>query len=301
LVTASDGGGSIRIPASFTGCFGLKPSFGRVPRGPMSHWDYGATSVYGPLTKTVADAALFLDVVVGADGADPRSLPHPGYRYVDRLRDAPPAALRVALSLDLGCGAVQADVARVVEEAALALAARVGATVTRVAGGPPEMGAEWGLLNAYELGAELGERLEGREGEVSRSLMDGLRMARGLTQAWWGQTARRRAEVVTWCAALFEDHDVLITPTTPFTAPPAKGPFPREIDGNPLPLSSAGTFTIPFNLSWHPAASVRAGLSDAGLPIGMQIVVPHHRDDLALMLSLAFERERPGHPHWPLR
>jgi len=81
LVTASDGGGSIRIPASFTGAFGLKPSFGRVPRGPADHWDYGSTSVYGPLTKTVEDAALVLDQIAGPSPYDPNSLPAPGLSY----------------------------------------------------------------------------------------------------------------------------------------------------------------------------------------------------------------------------
>src|SRR5512139_2477637 len=82
LVTASDGGGSIRIPASFTGSFGLKTSFGRIPRGPFEHWEYQDTSVVGPLTKTVEDAALFLDQVVGASPYDPNSLPHPGLSYL---------------------------------------------------------------------------------------------------------------------------------------------------------------------------------------------------------------------------
>src|SRR5260221_3550994 len=86
LVTASDGGGSIRIPASFVGAFGLKPSFGRVPRGPLHEWEHGTTVAYGPLTKTVEDAALFLDVVAGYDAYDPMSLPHPGKRYLDIVR-----------------------------------------------------------------------------------------------------------------------------------------------------------------------------------------------------------------------
>src|SRR5262245_7467109 len=117
LVTASDGGGSIRIPASFTGAFGLKPSFGRVPRGPFTQWEYGDTSVYGPLTKTVADAALVLDQVVGPSPHDPSSLPHPGLSYADALRDALPTDLVVGWSPDLGYAVVQADVAAAVEEA----------------------------------------------------------------------------------------------------------------------------------------------------------------------------------------
>src|SRR5439155_23309098 len=117
LVTASDGGGSIRIPASFTGAFGLKPSFGRIPIGPSKHWDYGDTAVYGPLTKTVEDAAFFLDQVVGPSPHDPNSLPHPGLSYAETVRKPLSGKLRIGVSLDLGYAVVQSDVAAAVEQA----------------------------------------------------------------------------------------------------------------------------------------------------------------------------------------
>src|SRR5262245_13079905 len=117
LVTASDGGGSIRIPASFTGCFGLKTSYGRVPHEHPDHWEYGATAVYGPLTKTVEDAALVLDQVVGAAELDPSSLPHPRRPYLDAVREPLPERLRIAFSPDLGYAVVQSDVAAAVEDA----------------------------------------------------------------------------------------------------------------------------------------------------------------------------------------
>jgi aspartyl-tRNA(Asn)/glutamyl-tRNA(Gln) amidotransferase subunit A len=85
----------------------------------------------------------------------------------------------------------------------------------------------------------------------------------------------------------------------PYDPPPAKGPFPDEIEGRPQPPAGVACFTIPFNLSWHPAATVRAGLSRRGLPVGLQIVGPRHREDLVLRAALAFQRERPWHPHWP--
>jgi len=300
LVTSSDGGGSIRIPASFTGTFGLKTSYGRIPKGPDEHWDYSDTGVYGPLTKTVEDAALFMDQVVGPSTVDPKSLPHPGISYLEVVRQPPPRGMKLGVCTDLGYAVVQSDVAQVVEDAARVFET-LGHNLEMVSGGPPEMGTDWGLLGAYLLGGSLGPRLEGREQDITRSLMQGLAMARGVTPSWWGQTSARRAQVVRWCAEMFERYDALLMPSTPFEAPPAKGPFPREIDGRQLPAASAGSFTIPFNLSWHPAASVRAGLSDSGMPVGLQIVAPHHRDDLALQLSRSFERERPWHPIWPLR
>lgn len=300
LVTGSDGGGSIRIPASFTGAFGLKTSYGRVPMAPRVHWEYLDTAVYGPLTKTVEDGALFLDVVAGHHPLDPKSLPRPDRRYLDVVRDTLPRGLRLGYSPDLGYGVVTDDVARVTEEAA-GVFEKLGHTLTPLADGPPDLGLDWGLLGAFFIAGQLADRLRGREGDVSRSLMRGIRMADGVDATWWAETAKKRNTLVAWCARTFASVDAILTPTTPFVAPPAKGPFPSHIGGRALPPSSAGMFTIPFNLSWHPAANVRAGISVEGLPIGLQIVTPHHRDDLALGLARAFERERPWHPSWPGR
>src|SRR3990172_8402795 len=85
LATGSDGGGSVRIPACYTGCFGLKPSFGRIPMGPFQMLGWVDASVFGPITRTVRDAAMYMDAVVGAHESDPNSLPHPGYSYVEVL------------------------------------------------------------------------------------------------------------------------------------------------------------------------------------------------------------------------
>jgi len=94
--------------------------------------------------------------------------------------------------------------------------------------------------------------------------------------------------------------DLLVTPTVPFDPPPARGPFPRRNGGPQASRRGVASFTIPFNLSWHPGATMRVGLSRAKLPIGMQIVGPRHRDDLVLQPA-RLESERPWHPVWPLR
>jgi aspartyl-tRNA(Asn)/glutamyl-tRNA(Gln) amidotransferase subunit A len=300
LVTASDGGGSIRIPASFTGAFGLKTSFGRVPHDPYEHWDYGVTSVYGPLTKTVEDAALFMDQVVGVSAHDPFSLPHPGISYLDTVRRVFPSGLRVGYSPDLGYAVVQSDVAAAVDEA-VRVFEKLGHRLVPITGGPPQLGREWALLGLFENAGRLHELLPEQEARFGRGFIAAVKMAWQMNPEIWGKQAQMRARLNDWCAELFEHVDLLVTPTVPYDPPPARGPFPEETEGRKQILAGVGSFTIPFNLSWNPAATVRVGLSRAQLPIGMQIVGPRHRDDLVLHAARAFERERPWHPMWPTK
>src|SRR5262245_30435271 len=138
LVTASDGGGSVRIPASFTGCFGLKPSYGRIPHEGTGYWIVNDTSVYGPLTRTVEDAALHLDVCVGAHPFDPNSLPHPGYSYRELLGKLP-RGLRIGWSSDLGYAVVQRDVGEVAYDAARVFA-ELGHELRELDGKPSALG-----------------------------------------------------------------------------------------------------------------------------------------------------------------
>jgi len=298
LVTASDGGGSIRIPASFTGAFGLKPSYGRVPSGPLDRWVYDDTSCHGPLTKTVEDAALFMDQVVGPSASDPKSLPHPGLSYLEAVRAGSPSGLRIAYSPDLGYAVVQSDIAEAVDEC-VRVFEKLGHSLEQIQGGPPPMGREWGLLGAFEKAAELHHLLPHEEEKFGRMFLRGIKTGWDMTPEMFGEAQVTRMRLSNWCAELFADYDLLITPTMSFDPPPAKGPYPTETEGRRQPAAGVAAFTIPFNLSWHPAATVRAGLSAAGLPIGMQIVGPRHRDDLVLQSARAFERERPWHPNWP--
>jgi aspartyl-tRNA(Asn)/glutamyl-tRNA(Gln) amidotransferase subunit A len=300
MVTASDGGGSIRIPASFTGCFGLKTSFGRIPRGPFEYWEYQDTSVFGPLTKTVDDAALFLDQVVGPSPHDPNSLPHPGISYAQAVREPPLNKLRIGYSPDLGYAVVQSDVAAAVEDAAKVFE-QLGHQLQPIAGGPPQLGREWGILGLFEFAAHLYQLLPEHEDQFGRGFISAVKMGWQVTPELWGKSAQQRIHLNNWCAELFDRVDLLVTPTVPYDPPPARGPFPEETEGRQQILAGVAAFTIPFNLSWHPAATVRVGLSRARLPIGMQIVGPRHRDDLVLQAARAFERVRPWHPQWPVK
>src|SRR4029450_2775035 len=120
-----------------------------------------------------------------------------------------------------------------------------------------------------------------------------------MTPEKWRAIGDQRVALNRWCAETFARVDLLVTPTVPYDPPPAKGPFPKETEGKRQLAWGVASFTIPFNLSLHPAASLRVGLSRAGLPIGMQLVAERHRDELVLQAAAAFERERPWHPHGP--
>ena len=300
LVTASDGGGSTRIPASFVGAFGLKPTYGRIPNESKHLWYYGDTAVQGPLTKTVADNALYLDVTSGYAPEDPSSLPHPGFSYQTKLAEGLPRKLRIAYSQDLGYAIVQSDIAQAVYDAAK-LFEKLGHEVVEIKGGPPKLGQAWGMWGAFEMAAANLHHLPAREADFSRSVLASMKLAWEMTPEWFREQAVLRLELSRWCQSVFSEHDLLITPTVPYDPPPAKGPFPRETEGRAQLDWGVASFTIPFNLSLHPAATLRVGLSRAGLPIGMQLVAERHRDELVLQAAYAFERERPWHPHWPVR
>ncbi len=298
LATGSDGGGSIRIPASYVGSFGLKPSFGRIPRGPFKMLEWVDTVSYGPLCRSVEDAALYLDAVVGPDAEDPDSLPHPGIEYLEVVRRTP-AGLKLAFNPTLGYAVVQRDVMREVERA-LSAFEELGYVVERNEERLPNLGTEWAILAGFQTYCEIEEIIERHEGEWGRAFINGIRQAHKLAPAAWGQAQRRRAELNRALKSLFDRYDLLLTPTMPTEAFAARGPLPVEVDGHPIeqPMGLVA-FTFPFNLSGHPAATVRAGFSDSGLPVGLQIVGPRHRDDLVLQVAWAFEQVRPWSHHWP--
>jgi len=299
LATGSDGGGSIRIPACFVGAFGLKPTFGRVPVDAgisgMQHWV--DTVHYGPITRTVEDAALYLDVVAGYDPCDPTSLPKPAGSYAAALANDP-GSLRVGFSPDLGYAIVQDDVMREVR-AAVDVFRGLGHDVEEIDVVLPDIGRGWSYLSGAEGYAEIADLVEGKEQELGRAFWKGLVAASRLTAAETGRIQRDRHRLNQALASLFERYDLLLTPTMPTEAFAAKGPMPDGVAGRAFasPMHAVA-FTYPFNCSGHPAATVRAGLTDAGLPAGLQIVAERYRDDLVLQVARAYERARAWN-HWP--
>ncbi|MDE2935046.1 MAG: amidase [Chloroflexota bacterium] len=288
LATASDGGGSIRIPACYTGLYGLKPSQGRTPIAPRPMPTWLSISCYGPLTRSVRDAAIYLDVVVGPDPRDPESLPAPDVSYAETLEEPLPK-LRIAFNETLGVTTVQRDVLREVREAAEAFA-DMGHDIVETDDTIPEMGGWWARVSAFQSLGQEWDNFSTRHDEFTRRYIRQLDRALEVGPSDFQEFLRRRGELVSWTAGLFGEYDLLLTPTLPTEAFAPAGPIPREIEGE---RANAIAYTYPFNFTGHPAASVPAGLTDAGLPCGLQIVGPRHRDDLVLRASYAYEQARP--------
>ncbi|MFQ5668013.1 MAG: amidase, partial [Candidatus Binatia bacterium] len=297
LATASDGGGSVRIPASYTGLCGLKPSQGRIPWGPEEMLRGSAAIVSGPLSRCVSDAALWLDVTVGPHPADPFSLPHPGYSYRDVLPQVP-QGLRIGYSATLGYARTEKQVQREVEAALRALEG-AGHRVEEITCSMPDVVLDWVRVMATEDLGFIAPRLHD-ESLLDPGYLPGLELARQTTAANLGQAQRVRMQLVRDLAQLFTKFDLLATPTVPTVAFAAEGPLPFEVDGKPVETPGGGiAFTYPFNFSGHPAISLRAGLSDERLPAGLQLVAPRLREDLLLQVAYQYEQLRPWADAWP--
>ena len=291
FATGSDSGGSLRIPAAFTGLVGFKGTYGRVPRGP-SYVGFPNVRNYGVLTRTVADTARILDCVVGADEHDPLSLPHPGFSFEESLARFDLRGTRTAWSTDLGFGACDAEVAHVARAAADALVAGAELTATdaRVALADPE--EAWRVLMAPDLLGLYAPFLPARAAEVNPMLQMLFALADGLDMRDLARAARLRDEAVQTLAAIFDEIDLLLLPTTPIPAFAAEGPPPQTIADRTVGPITTVAQTYVFNLSGHPAISVPAGVVD-GTPVGLQIVGRRHDDLRVLAAAARYEQVRP--------
>jgi aspartyl-tRNA(Asn)/glutamyl-tRNA(Gln) amidotransferase subunit A len=289
IAIGTDGGGSIRIPASCAGIFGHKASYGRIPVYPPS----GAWSLshIGPMTRTVEDAALMMNACAGPDERDQYSLPASGVDYVKALRGGL-KGLRIGWSPDLGF-------ARVVDpevEATCAKAARrfreLGAKVDEVRLAWPSPKAAWEAVFCGGIATRMGPYLD-RPQDIDPGLLpiiqDAVKWpATRYVQAWfdrlnWYEHVRR----------YFDGHDLLLTPT--IATPPFKVGLdnPPDIAGRPVEAYDWIPFTYPFNLTGNPAASVPCGFTKDGLPIGLQIVGRRFDDATVLRAAAGYERIAP--------
>src|SRR6185295_9108817 len=154
--------------------------------------------------------------------------------------------------------------------------------------------------SAAETYALLAPEFEAHRDQWGRAFAEGMERGREVTPEFIGKAQRKRALLNEALARIFERYALLLTPTLPTEAFAAAGPFPRAINGIPIPTAlGAVAYTYPFNFSGHPAGTVRAGFTDAGLPAGLQIVAPRHRDDLVLQAAYAFEQASPWNDRWP--
>ena len=298
LATASDWGGSIRIPACYTGTFGIKSTQGLIPaRARLGMMQWADFAVVGPITRTVRDAAMYLDATVGYHPSDPSSLPHPGHTFSATL-DRLPKRLRIAFHPDFG-RPVDIGVRIAVTRAANAFK-ELGHDLTVLDEQVIETAAAWRTIGSFQTLADLGGYLAGHEHEFGRSFLTALRSAARITARDYGDAYRLRMQFNEWMRSVFERFDLLLTPMLPTEAFEASGPPPKEIDGVALddPMQAL-TFSYPFNFSGHPAASVRAGFGADQLPCGLQIVAERHRDDLVMQAAYAYEQARPWNDRWP--
>lgn len=294
VCTGSDGGGSIRLPAALSGVYGIKPSCGRIPRADpdASHWAF--LSHRGPLTRTVRDAARYLDVVSGPHPSDMEALDAPVGSFEATLERLP-RLRRIGLSMDLGYAAVDPAVRTLVAAAAKALAEAAGAELVEVAPLFENPFRTWVVIAASGDAALHATWSDDQKALAEPGYLAFGRQGREFTAVHYAEAVQQRHQLNRNLSDFFETHDLLLTPTMPVTAWPAQGPMPSVIDGREVGGTGAIPFTFPFNITGHPAASVPVGLAPDGLPAALQIIGPRFNDALVLQASAAYEEVQP----WP--
>ncbi|GAA0624604.1 amidase [Kribbella sandramycini] len=291
----TDIGGSIRLPAGWCGLVGLKPTHGRIAVGNP----YPGRAI-GPMTRSAADAALTLTVLSGYDPRDHTSYPPPPANIPRTPESALRPGLRVALLLDAGLGL---PVGPEVTAAVTALAAafeKAGAVVEPI---PPIINRAMldGLDRFWRIrsAADIAALPEERRAKVLPQIRDWVSTAAELTGFDVFHGYSQMGAMAAAVTAVFTRYDVILSPVAPITAFPAELAYPTDDPAKPFEHIA---FTVPYNMSAHPATTVNVGWSATGLPIGAQLAVPHHQDLTALALAeyaesaLAVQRPWPAGP-----
>lgn len=306
LALGSDGGGSVRIPASLSGVFGIKPSWGRVPVYPgcrderlpgASSWE--SLEHIGPITRDAADAALMLSVLTGPTPRDRHSLPSEvhdwGVPPADSLRGC-----RIAFTTDMGHAVVDAEVAAAVEAAALRLQSALAAIGVVVERGHPPIG---NTQSMFETLVAMDTDRVGLKAMAARQGVELTGWLAALVARTWNADdftgalmERKRIVNATW--RFMSRHDFLLTPTTAAPAFPIDLVGPARIAGQDVPPTAWIAFSALANLTGAPAASVPIGFSADGRPIGLQIMGRHLDDRGVLALAAAVESLYPRE-RWP--
>ena len=318
IAQGSDGGGSVRIPASFCGVYGFKASYGRVAQAtrPDAFLSHTPTIHAGPLTRTVEDAALMLEVMTGPHPRDPLSMPDDDPDYRDAVRRGI-ENFKIAYSPTFEIFPVDDRVRAVVAEAVSAFE-DAGATVEETELGIEHSQQELADLWIREIGMLYHSAVEGFKDEginllgehrddLSPEFAEMLEETRDLSVIEYKRDEHVRTEVYDAIQDVFVEYDLLVTPT--LAVPPVENENdpetqtigPTEVNGEPIDPLIGWCLTYPINFTGHPAASIPAGLTDDGLPVGLQLVGDRFADTDVLAASGAFERVRPWHDTYPPR
>ena len=289
LAQGSDGAGSIRIPSAFCGIFGIKASYGLVPSYPASA--LVDLSHMGPMTRTVADAALLLNATAGYDPRDRLSWSS-GVDYLAAIENLDLTGLRVAWTPDLGFAAVEPDAANAAEAAAMKFV-DLGCEVVD---DHPKLEDPWPIVDAIWSSAMAANNVD--DFDEVRPLLDQGRVAvmeaaaslSGIDLAV--AHLQRLAYHQAW-REFMERYDLVLTPTLPLGAFPTGLDQPGSVNGTPTNYLSWTAFTYPFNVTGQPAATVPCGFDRDGLPLGLQIVGRSRDDATVLRAAAAFEAIAP--------
>jgi aspartyl-tRNA(Asn)/glutamyl-tRNA(Gln) amidotransferase subunit A len=289
LSIGTDGGGSIRIPSSFSGIYGLKPTFGRVPSGP-GFGGGSSISHTGPMTRTVADAALVMDVIAQPDERDRFSYPTEPLSFSHAIQNQP-RRLRIGWSRDLGYTPVDPSVAQLTEQAVAAFQA-IGWQVEEAQPGFADPYQTFNTVIRAENYIVAKDLLATHPDLLDPGMREFTENGASVTAFQYLQANQERNRLSAQLATFFEQYDLLVTPTL------AVPPFvihtrPTQIAGREIHSLSWNAFTYPFNLTGNPAASVPCGWTADGLPVGLQIVGRRFADALVLQASAAFEQAQP--------
>ena len=289
LHQGSDGAGSVRMPSHFCGVFGLKPTFGRVPYYPVSTGDF--TSHIGPMARTVADAALMLEVMGGPHPLDYTTQEAQPAHYLLRLHEGIKGK-RIAYSPDLGHARVDPEVAALVKQAAQRFT-ELGATVEQAAtpwaaDGPDLIRFFWPAHLS-----RLTPHLAKWEPQMDPGLVACIRAAESISVTDYQLARERKMAYIAGVHRWFEGWDFLLTPAVSVAAFPAERLMPEDWPSHAWDWVSWAEFSYPFNLSWNPAASVPCGFTAGGLPVGLQIVGRRFDDLGVLQAAAAFEAIQP--------
>lgn len=295
--TASDGGGSIRGPGSSCGLPGLKPTYGRVPTFGVTR--HAQNAVNFALATTVGDTALLFDLAVGPDMRDRTSLPHPGVRYADTIDHLDVGGLRATWSSDLGFVVVDPEVAAITERAAQTLITAADLRRTDVEVQFDDYIRIYVHIEGADQFVDVPADWEDRLDELDPLVVAGWQSARRVTLPSFARTERERRRLEMRVAELFEHTDVLLTPTNACPPFAAEGPMPTEIAGRACHGGHAALLTMLANVVNLPSITVPAGLTADGLPVGLMITAPRHREDLCLRLARIVEQAAPWPRHAP--